>query len=44
MRQERLTGLALLNVHSYTSFIPSIAEDRSQFILKNRRLMEEKLM
>ena len=44
MKQERLTGLALLNVHSYTSFIPSTAEVRSQFLLKNRRLMEEKLM
>ena len=44
MKQERLTGLALLNVHSYTLFIPSKAEVRSQFLLKNRRLMEEKLM
>ena len=32
MKQERLTGLALLNVHACTSYIPSTATIRSGFL------------
>ena len=32
MKQERLTGLALLNVHNSTSYIPSTHEIRSEFL------------
>ena len=41
MMQERLSGLALMNVHSHTSYMPSPEEVKSEFLLKNRRLMEE---
>jgi len=38
LNQERLIGLALLNVHNSTEYIPSIHE----FLLKNHQLMESK--
>ena len=41
MTQERLSGLALLNVYSYSSYVPSSAEVRRQFLLRNSRLMGE---
>ena len=41
MTQERLSGLALMNVHSHNSYMPSPEEVKSEFLLKNRRLMEE---
>ena len=41
MTQERLIRLALLNVHSYSSYVPSSAQVRGQFLLRNRRLLEE---
>ena len=41
MKQERLSGLALLNVHNST-YIPSTPEIRSEFLKKNRRIMEDK--
>ena len=44
MSQERLTGLALLTIHQHSSLIPSTAEIRSQFLQKNRRIMEQKLI
>ena len=42
MKQERLTGLALLNVHNSTDYIPTTNEIRLKFLKKNRRLMESK--
>ena len=39
MTQERLNGLALLNVYFCSLYVPS--EVRRQFLLRNRRLMEE---
>jgi len=42
MKQERLTGLALLNVHNSTPYIPCTHEIRSEFLKKNLRLMESK--
>ena len=44
MKQDRLNGLALLNIHNSTSYIPSAAEVRNEFLKKNRRLMETKLL
>ena len=41
MAQERLSGLALLNIHSHSSYIPSSKEIRTEFLRKNRRIMEE---
>ncbi len=43
MKQDRLSGLALLNVHDST-YIPSTDEIRSEFLKKNRRLMEDKVL
>lgn len=40
MTNERLTGLALLNIHGSTSYLPSIDTVRAEFLKKNRRLME----
>ena len=42
MKQERLTGLALLNVHNSTPYMPSTNEIRVEFLKKNHRLMESK--
>ena len=41
MTQEIVSGLTLRNVHSHTSYMPSPEEVKSEFLLKNRRLMEE---
>ena len=41
MTQEMLSGLALMNVHLHTSYMPLAGEVRSEFLLKKRRLMEE---
>ena len=41
MTQERLSGLALINIHLHTSYMLSAGEVRSEFLLKNCRLMEE---
>ena len=42
MSQERLNGLALLNVYNSTTYIPSIMKIRTEFLKKHRRLMESK--
>ena len=39
MKQDRLNGLALLNIHNSTGF-PSAAEVRSEFLKKNCHLIE----
>ena len=44
MKQDRLNGLALLNIHSSTGYIPLADEVRKEFLKKNRRLMETKLL
>jgi len=44
MSQERLTGLALLTIHQHSSLVPSTSEIREEFLRKNRRLMEQKLI
>ena len=44
MKQERLTGLALLNIHSHSSLIPSTEDIQKEFLKKNRRIMETKLL
>ena len=44
MKQERLTGLALLNVHNSTPYTPHTHEIRSEFLKKHRHLMESKLI
>ena len=40
MTQDRLNGLALLNVYNSTSYLPSAEEIRTEFLKRNRRLME----
>lgn len=40
MTQNRLNGLALLNIHHSTSYIPLADEVRDEFLQKNHRLME----
>ena len=42
MSQERLNGLALLNVYNSTTYIPSIMKIRTEVLKKHRRLMESK--
>ena len=42
MTEERLTGLALLNIHGYSPVIPSVASIKNKLLLKNCRIMEEK--
>ena len=42
MSQERLNGLALLNVYNSTTYIPSTMKIRTEFLKKHRRLMESK--
>ena len=42
MSQERLNGLALLNVYNSTTYIPSTMKIRTKFLKKHRRLMESK--
>ena len=42
IKQERLTGLALLNVHNSTPYIPSTHEIRLEFLKKNHRLIASK--
>ena len=42
MKQERLIGLALLNVHNSMHYIPTTNEIRLEFLKKNRCLMESK--
>ena len=44
MKQERLNGLSLLNVHNSTDYMPSTAEVRNVFLKKNHRLMETKFL
>ena len=39
MNQDRLNGLALLNVYNSTMYIPSLLEVRTEFLKKNRRIM-----
>ena len=43
MSQERLNGLALLNVYKSTTYIPSTMKIRTESVLKKHRcLMESK--
>ena len=42
MSQERLNGLALLNVYKSTTYIPSTMKIRIEFLKKHRCLMESK--
>ena len=42
MSQERLNGLALLNVYKSTTYIPSTMKIRTEFLKKHRCLMESK--
>ena len=44
MGNDRLNGLALLNVHSDTQYIPSVLEVKAEFLLKKRRLLESTLI
>ena len=44
MGNDRLNGLALLNVHSGTQYIPSVLEVKAEFFLKRRRLLESTLI
>ena len=44
MSNERLNGLAILSVHSATSYIPTTGEIRGEFLKKNRRLVESALL
>ena len=43
MSQERLSGLALLNVHQSAN-LPSTEAIRCEFLKKNRRIMEQRLI
>ena len=42
MSQERLNGLALLNVYKSTTYIPSTMKIKTEFLKKHRCLMESK--
>ena len=42
MSQERLNGLALLNVYNSTTYIPATVQIRTKYLKKHRRLMESK--
>ena len=42
MSQERLNGLALLNIYKSTTYIPSTMKIRIEFLKKHRCLMESK--
>ena len=44
MKQNRLNGLALLNIHNSTGYISSVVEARNEFLKKNCRLMETTLI
>ena len=44
MTNERLNGLALLSVYNDTSYIPTTAELRAEFLKKKRCLMESTLL
>ena len=44
MKQERLNGLALLNIHASTDYMPSTAEVRNVFLKKNCCIMETKFL
>ena len=44
MKQKRLNGLALLNIHASTDYMPSTAEVRNVFFKKNCRIMETKFL
>ena len=40
MTQDRLNGLALLNIYNSTPYIPTAVEIRTEFLKKKCRLME----
>ena len=40
MTQDRLNGLALLNVYNSTLYLPSAEEIGTKFLKRNHRLME----
>ena len=42
MSQERLNGLALLNVYNSTTYIPSTMKIRTESLKKHKCLMESK--
>ena len=44
MTNERLNGLALLNVYNATSYVPTTADLRAEFLKKKHRLMESMLL